>query len=59
MTAYGMCLLAAGVMVISERPALAQTRCRLLCAPSVKVEPTVTFANLFQPPRVQESPMAR
>jgi hypothetical protein len=57
MTAYArLCLVAAGVMVIGVIPASAQGRCRLLCPPSVKLEPTLTFSTLFQPPRVQELP---
>ena len=34
----------------------AQKRCRLLCAPSLKVEPTVTLSNLFSRPRIQTLP---
>jgi hypothetical protein len=57
MIAYAAaCLFTAGVLAIGVTSASAQSRCRLLCPPSVKVEPTVTFATLFQPPRVQELP---
>ena len=31
----------------------AQDRCWVLCAPEVKVEPTVTFENVFRPPVVE------
>ena len=34
----------------------AQEPCRLLCAPSLKVEPTVTFSPLFSRPRIQSLP---
>lgn len=37
-------------------PAFAQDSCRFLCPPSLKVEPTITFSNLFNRPRVQELP---
>jgi hypothetical protein len=30
------------------------TPCRLLCAPEFKVEPTITFSNLFGSPRIQD-----
>lgn len=30
------------------------TQCRFLCAPEFKVEPTVTFGNLFGSPRIQD-----
>lgn len=32
--------------------ASAQDRCRVLCAPALKIEPTFTIENLFNPPRV-------
>lgn len=31
----------------------AQERCRVLCAPELKVEPTFTLENLFRPPNVE------
>lgn len=36
-------------------PVSAQERCRFLCAPSLNVEPTVTFSNLFNRHRVHTS----
>jgi len=30
----------------------AQERCRVLCAPALKIEPTFTIENLFNPPRI-------
>jgi hypothetical protein len=40
--------------VLGTSQALAQDRptCRFLCAPEFKVEPTVTFTNLFGSPRI-------
>ena len=40
-------ILAAGV------PLQAQGRCWVLCAPELKIEPTVTFENVFRPPVVE------
>jgi hypothetical protein len=37
--------------------AYAQNDCRFLCAPTLKVEPTVTVSNLFARPRVQPLPV--
>lgn len=34
--------------------AQASAPCRVLCAPEFKVEPTITFSNLFGSPRVEE-----
>jgi hypothetical protein len=34
--------------------AQAEARCRVLCAPSLKIEPAVTFGNLFSAPRVAD-----
>jgi hypothetical protein len=45
----------AGVIaVLATMPARAQepAPCRVLCSPAFKVEPTVTFTNLFGPPRI-------
>lgn len=36
----------------SDARAQAASSCRVLCAPELKVEPTVTFTNLFRRPRV-------
>ena len=45
-----MCL----ALALSVGPAWAQepTRCRVLCTPEFKVEPTITFTSLFNSPRV-------
>lgn len=40
-------------LVAAAVPVRAQDPCRFLCAPSLKVEPTLTFSNLFGGPRVQ------
>jgi hypothetical protein len=47
-------VLAAGVLLLGAPAALAQTpaSCRVLCAPEFKVEPTITFTNVFRRPRV-------
>ena len=44
--------------VAGVRPAAAQpdAPCRVLCAPHVKVEPAVTFSNLFGAPRIANDP---
>ena len=44
------------VSLLSALEAAGQTTpaCRLLCAPEFKVEPTVTFTNLFGSPRIVE-----
>jgi len=34
-------------------PVVAQDRCRILCAPELKVEPTITVENLFRAPIVE------
>jgi hypothetical protein len=39
--------------VFGAPPATAQDRCRLLCSPSLKLEPTITFSNLSGGPRVR------
>jgi hypothetical protein len=44
-------LMSAAVLAISGS-ARAQEPCRVLCSPEFHVEPTVTFTNLFRPPRV-------
>ena len=43
-----------GVSLLSALEAAGQTApaCRVLCAPEFKVEPTVTFTNLFGSPRI-------
>jgi hypothetical protein len=42
--------------VASASPAAAeaQTPCHILCAPTLKIEPAVTFSNLFGAPRVAD-----
>lgn len=42
------------VSMVAATPAFAQepSGCRILCAPEFKVEPTITFPNLFGSPRV-------
>lgn len=44
---------AAVACILAAVPAGAQEPCRFLCAPSLKVEPTVTFSNLLRRHRVQ------
>ena len=41
------------LLLLGVHPALAQqiTPCRVLCTPEFKVEPTITFTNLFGSPR--------
>lgn len=40
-------------LVLSVGPSSAQSvPCRVLCAPELKIEPTITFSNLFGSPRV-------
>jgi hypothetical protein len=43
-------LLVAAAMPVGAQP---QDACRVICAPDFKVEPTVTFSNLFGGPRVE------
>jgi hypothetical protein len=47
-------MLAAGVLLLGALPALAQapSPCRVLCAPEFKVEPTITFTNVFGSARI-------
>lgn len=47
-------MLAVGVLLLGAPAALAQAPapCRVLCAPEFKVEPTITFTNVFGPPRI-------
>jgi hypothetical protein len=49
-------LLMVAVALAVTSPATAQEpeRCRVLCSPEFSVEPTVTFTNLFGPPRVAD-----
>lgn len=49
-------VLAVGLLLLSVVLARAQdaASCRVLCAPEFKVEPTVTFSNVFRPPRIQD-----
>ena len=46
---------AVGLLLIGVLPAHAQqpSPCRFLCTPEFKVEPTITFTNLFGSPRIQ------
>ena len=46
---------AVGLLLFGVFPAHAQqpTPCRLLCVPEFKVEPTITFTNVFGSPRIQ------
>ena len=46
-------LLSLGVLMLGLQPARGQqnTACRVLCAPELKVEPTITLTNLFGSPR--------
>jgi hypothetical protein len=41
-------------VVLAATPAWAQepAPCRVLCSPEFKIEPTITFTNLFGPPRL-------
>lgn len=42
------------IAVLGASPATAQEpRCRILCAPTLKIEPTVTVENLFERPTVE------
>lgn len=40
-------------MLVCETAAHAQEGCRVLCAPELKIEPTFTIENLFQPPVIE------
>jgi hypothetical protein len=44
----------ATTLVLVVTPAWAQdpASCRVLCTPEFKIEPTITFTNLFGPPRI-------
>ena len=48
---------AAAALLLAAQPAAAQEdgepRCRIFCVPDFKVEPTITFENLFGPARVE------
>ena len=46
----------AAIMLVAATSALAQepAPCRVLCSPEFKVEPTLTFGNLFGSPRIQD-----
>jgi hypothetical protein len=41
------------VILAGGVPLQAQDRCWVLCAPELKIEPTVTFENVFRPPVVE------
>ena len=45
---------AATIVVLATTPAWAQEPqpCRVLCSPEFKIEPTITFTNLFGSPRI-------
>jgi hypothetical protein len=46
--------LLAAIVVFADASASAQTpRCRILCAPELKIEPTLTVENLFSPPTIE------
>ena len=47
---------AAMIVVLATTPAWAQETapCRVLCSPEFKVEPTITFTNLFGSPRISD-----
>lgn len=47
-------MLAVGALLLGAPAALAQAPapCRVLCAPEFKVEPTITFTNVFGSPRI-------
>ena len=49
-------VIALGALLLGGTSASAQdpAPCRVLCAPEFKVEPTVTFSNLFGSPRIEE-----
>lgn len=48
--------IAAMTLLLNATPIWAQASvpCRVLCAPELKVEPTITFSNLFGSPRVEQ-----
>lgn len=56
-------LVVVGLLLLGVFPAHAQqpTPCRLLCVPEFKVEPTITFTNVFGSPRIQsgDGPVTR
>ena len=41
------------VLFAASQAGAQQKRCRILCAPELKVEPTFTVENLFQPPTIE------
>ena len=47
-----MLMLAVALMGASQLFAQAPPTCRVLCTPEFKVEPTVTFSNVFGSPRI-------
>ena len=56
-------IVAVGLLLMGVFPAYAQppSPCRFLCTPEFKVEPTITFTNLFGAPRVEsgDGPVTR
>jgi len=51
----GLVSVAAIALLLTASPARAQgaPRCRILCAPELKIEPTVTIEDLFQRPMIE------
>ena len=46
---------AAALLMLWPVFAFAEPPCRVLCAPSLKIEPTLTFSNLFGGPRIRSA----
>jgi hypothetical protein len=40
------------ILGVTPAPAQCQAPCRVFCPPEFKVEPTITFSNVFEPPRI-------
>ncbi|HSC28298.1 MAG TPA: hypothetical protein VLD67_13550 [Vicinamibacterales bacterium] len=53
MRALAIALMAVGLGVLPAR-AQEPPPCRVLCAPEFKIEPTITFSNLFGSPRIAQ-----
>jgi hypothetical protein len=47
-------VLVLAISIVSEARAQEAAPCRLLCTPKFKLEPTITFTNLFGAPRVED-----
>ncbi|MGH9383716.1 MAG: hypothetical protein ACRD2N_05455 [Vicinamibacterales bacterium] len=41
------------IVLVNSASLSAQDRCRVLCAPELKIEPTFTIENLFRPPEIE------